>query len=92
MRGTARRFRVRGRVQGVGFRWWTRQRAEALGLCGTVRNCEDGSVEILVAGPPEAVAELESALAHGPTSARVQALESEAADPAVVGDGFRIVH
>ncbi len=48
-----RGFRVRGRVQGVGFRWWTRRKASDLGLRGTVRNRPDGSVEVHVAGDVE---------------------------------------
>ena len=42
---------VRGRVQGVGFRWWTRARAVELGLRGVARNLVDGRVEIVAVGP-----------------------------------------
>ncbi|MFZ0160155.1 MAG: acylphosphatase [Kineosporiaceae bacterium] len=42
---------VRGRVQGVGFRWWTRSRALELGLVGRAANLDDGRVEVLVQGP-----------------------------------------
>lgn len=49
---------VRGRVQGVGFRWWTRARALELGLVGFARNMDDGRVEICVQGSPEAVGRL----------------------------------
>ncbi|GAA2808094.1 acylphosphatase [Nonomuraea dietziae] len=45
---------VRGRVQGVGFRWWTRARALELGLVGWARNTDDGRVEVVVEGPREA--------------------------------------
>jgi acylphosphatase len=41
---------VRGRVQGVGFRWWARSQATALGLAGTATNLDDGRVEIVVEG------------------------------------------
>lgn len=44
---------VRGRVQGVGFRWWTRARALELGLVGHARNMDDGRVEVLAQGPPD---------------------------------------
>jgi acylphosphatase len=47
------RIQVSGRVQGVGFRWFTRRAAEQLGLAGRVRNLPDGRVEIEVAGSPE---------------------------------------
>lgn len=60
-----------GRVQGVGFRWWTARTAEALGLCGTVRNRSDGAVEIHLAGPGERVEEMRSRLEDGPGPARV---------------------
>jgi acylphosphatase len=49
---------VRGHVQGVGFRWWTRCRARELGLVGWARNLEDGRVEILAQGPREACDQL----------------------------------
>ncbi|USQ75206.1 acylphosphatase [Ornithinimicrobium cryptoxanthini] len=46
---------VRGRVQGVGFRWWTRARALELGLVGHARNLPDGRVEVNAQGPDDAV-------------------------------------
>lgn len=51
-------FFVRGHVQGVGFRWWTRSQALELGLAGHARNMADGRVEVVVQGDREAVAEL----------------------------------
>lgn len=60
---------VRGRVQGVGFRWWTRARALELGLAGWARNTADGRVEVVAEGPREAVAELLQLLAEEPSSA-----------------------
>jgi acylphosphatase len=68
-------FRVRGRVQGVGFRWWTRAQASRLGVAGTVRNAADGSVEVHARGPESALAALERLLAEGPPHARVEAVE-----------------
>ena len=65
-------FRVTGRVQGVGFRWWTQKTASSLDLRGTVRNCRDGSVEVHAAGSKESVESLERRLHEGPSSARVQ--------------------
>jgi acylphosphatase len=49
---------VRGHVQGVGFRWWTRCRARELGLVGVARNLRDGRVEVVAEGPAPAVREL----------------------------------
>ncbi|USQ78620.1 acylphosphatase [Ornithinimicrobium faecis] len=46
---------VRGRVQGVGFRWWTRARALELGLVGHARNLPDGRVEVNAQGPQESI-------------------------------------
>ena len=68
-------YRVTGRVQGVGFRWWTRKAARALGLVGRVRNEPDGSVRVRAAGPSEALNELEGQLGQGPVMARVGAVE-----------------
>ncbi len=56
---------VRGRVQGVGFRWWTRARALELGLTGWARNLEDGRVEVVAQGP-RAGCEALLALLQGP--------------------------
>lgn len=65
---------VRGRVQGVGYRAWTKGVAEARGLSGTVRNRQDGSVEARLAGPEDAVATMIEACRRGPPGARVQDL------------------
>lgn len=67
-------FLIRGRVQGVGFRWWTARQARALGLAGSVRNRPDGDVEIHVRGDPDAVSELYARIGRGPRTARVDAL------------------
>ena len=83
-------YRVRGRVQGVGFRWWTRSRARALGLTGTVRNVPDGSVEVRVRGTEPDVAELRRMLRQGPPGAQVEAVEELPPAP-VSGDSFEIV-
>jgi len=87
----ARGYRIEGRVQGVGFRWWTRQMATQLGLRGTVRNCSDGSVELRVAGAMAELEELESRLGQGPPPARVDAVERVAEAPCIEGTGFEIV-
>lgn len=69
------RWLIRGIVQGVGYRWYMVRQARHLGLSGFVRNLSNGSVEALVAGPPEAVSLLLSWARHGPPSARVVAVE-----------------
>jgi len=69
------RYRVRGRVQGVGFRWFVMGVAERLGLEGYVRNLPDGSVEVVARGTREAMDELERALARGPATARIDGVE-----------------
>ncbi len=63
---------VRGRVQGVGFRWSTRERARELGLGGWVANLEDGGVEVSAQGEATAVDEFVEWLRRGPASARVE--------------------
>lgn len=77
-----RAFRVTGRVQGVGFRWWTRRTAAGLGLGGWVRNESDGAVEVHAVGGPEALEALAAALLRGPTGSRVEGCE----EIAPVGD------
>lgn len=86
---SARRFRVTGRVQGVGFRAFVIARARELALDGWVRNDPDGAVTVLAAGAPAALERLASELAQGPPAARVAAVETAGAEvPA--GPGFRI--
>lgn len=70
-----RGFRVRGRVHGVGFRWWAHRRASALGLRGTVRNRSDGTVEVHAAGDFEMLEAFATELEVGPPLARVEGVE-----------------
>lgn len=70
-----RRYRVTGRVQGVGFRAATSGKARELGLSGWVGNCADGSVELIAAGPGEAIASLRAWLDRGPAMARVDRVQ-----------------
>ncbi|MGH6909788.1 MAG: acylphosphatase [Phenylobacterium sp.] len=74
------RLRIEGGVQGVGYRWWAIGAARSLGLDGWVRNCRDGSVEILAIGDPQAVDDMARACAMGPRPARVTAVVRAAAD------------
>jgi acylphosphatase len=76
-----RGYRVTGRVQGVGFRWWTRKLARDLGLVGRVRNLEDGSVDVRAAGDEGDLERLEQALRRGPPTARVDAVEPIDVEP-----------
>jgi acylphosphatase len=63
---------VRGRVQGVGFRWHTRAEARALGVTGWVKNLADGGVEAWLEGPPASVEALIAWLQRGPSGASVE--------------------
>lgn len=73
---TVRRWIVRGRVQGVGFRWSVRRRAEALGVTGFAQNLPDGAVEVVARGDPHVLDELERYLAIGPRLASVDTVET----------------
>jgi acylphosphatase len=66
---------VRGRVQGVGFRWFVRERARELGVRGWVRNRGDGSVEIEAEGDLGSLDQLRKALWKGPSGSRVSAVD-----------------
>jgi acylphosphatase len=68
------RLVITGRVQGVGFRAWTRREARRRTVRGWVRNRSDGSVEAFLIGAPEAVEELVDACRRGPSLARVEAV------------------
>ena len=87
-----RGYRVHGRVQGVGFRWWTRTVADRLQLGGHVRNLLNGSVEIQAAGRPDVLAEFERLIAEGPQFARVKAVEHIEPDGAMSRVAFEILH
>lgn len=86
MADTVRRLEIRGRVQGVGYRWAMIAQARRLGLRGWVRNRRDGSVEAMVAGTPQAVDRITEWARHGPPAAAVDAVEIFAADGSF--DGF----
>ncbi len=86
----ARRFLVRGRVQGVGFRWFVEREARILGIKGWVRNNPDSSVEVLSMGTREQLARLRSRLREGPRAARVDDVEESEATPVSGLNTFRI--
>ena len=67
-------FLIRGRVQGVGFRWFVHREAAELGLRGCVRNTDAGEVEIVVAGDAETIADLRAELHRGSRGSRVDAV------------------
>jgi acylphosphatase len=75
MNSATRRLLVRGRVQGVGYRYATVIKARELGVTGWVRNRRDGSVEAVVHGPPEAVEALIAWARRGPEPALVESVE-----------------
>ena len=85
-------LRVTGVVQGVGFRWFVRERARRLGLAGWVRNLPDGSVEVLAEGDQGQLDLLEGELKKGPQGARVAAvLKVGAASNEPVAEPFNII-
>jgi acylphosphatase len=86
----ARRFLVRGRVQGVGFRWFVEREAHILGIAGWVRNNADGSVEVLAQGSRDQLLGLRSRLRAGPRAARVDDVEEVEAEPLAGLTNFRI--
>lgn len=69
--GTIFRLRIKGLVQGVGFRDWAIEEAQARSLSGWIRNRSDGSVEMLIAGPHKTIEDMLGALTKGPAGARV---------------------
>ncbi len=87
-----RAYRIRGRVQGVGFRWWAQRVATDLGVGGHVRNVPDGSVELHASGLPETLIALETALQAGPSQARVDEVQRIDPDPTMPRDRFEIRH
>ena len=86
----ARRFRVTGRVQGVGFRVFVLDAAEAEGVGGWVRNTPDGDVEGVAEGEREALDRFEKTLQRGPANARVDHLAMEDVEPSRLSGRFEI--
>ncbi|MGA7077601.1 MAG: acylphosphatase [Terriglobales bacterium] len=86
----ARRFLVRGRVQGVGFRWFVEREAHILQIAGWVRNNHDGSVEVLAMGTREQLAGLRSRLQEGPRAARIDNVEESETEPVAGLTSFQV--
>ena len=86
----ARRYVITGRVQGVGFRWFTHDAAAREGIHGWVRNLADGSVEVIAEGDQPAVDRLEAAVRRGPSSAHVDRFDMEELAPTGRPAGFEI--
>jgi acylphosphatase len=78
---TRRRLTIRGRVQGVGFRWFVREAAVGLGLVGWVRNRQDGGVEAEAEGESSALARFAAELRNGHPYARVDGVEEVSVPP-----------
>lgn len=86
---TTFRFRITGRVQGVGYRYFALTEANALGIAGYAKNLADGSVEVVAEGAPGAMQAFEARLREGPAFCRVEIVDR--APLAARGDqGFHI--
>jgi acylphosphatase len=86
----ARRYVIAGRVQGVGFRYFTEATAAREGILGWVRNTPDGRVEVSAEGDSEALERFERNLRHGPPGARVERVEIDDLIPSGRESGFSI--
>lgn len=86
-----RRFHIAGRVQGVGFRYFTRDVATREGVTGWVRNLPDGRVQAYVEGENEAVTRVERAIRQGPPGSRVETVEVDVEEPGGAYSQFDIM-
>jgi acylphosphatase len=86
----ARRYVVRGRVQGVGFRYFADAAARREGLSGFVRNTPEGAVEAVVEGDEEAVGRFDLAIRRGPPASRVESVELDTLPPTGRYSGFHV--
>ena len=84
------RFVVKGRVQGVGYRWATREQALQRSLCGWVQNCSDGSVEVLAKGAENTVSSFKAWLWQGSSGSRVSEIHATLEEEEHVPDTFYI--
>jgi acylphosphatase len=81
---------IRGRVQGVGFRWFVVREARRLGLRGYARNLDDGGVEVVATGEAAALDQLLERLRQGPPGARVDTASRQDLSAAPAFDGFDV--
>jgi acylphosphatase len=88
----ARRFIVRGRVQGVGFRYFAVRAARAAGVSGTVQNLADGTVEAIAEGTPKAIADFRRELERGPSYGHVSRVDEIEMQPTGRYSGFDVVY
>jgi acylphosphatase len=86
----ARRYVISGRVQGVGFRYFTEACAMREGVAGWVRNTTDGRVEVTAEGDVDAIGRFEGRLRHGPPGARVDEVTVDDLPPTGRASGFFI--
>jgi acylphosphatase len=86
----ARRFVISGRVQNVGFRYFTQNAAAREGVAGWVQNLPDGRVEAFVEGDEDAVTRVERAIRSGPPGARVDTVSVQDEEASGALKGFRI--
>jgi len=85
------RVDIRGRVQGVGFRYYTRLKAQQLGIRGWVKNLSDGSVQSCICGDAMQVRNMQHWFAHGPSGSSVESVEFSEALLADTLQGFRVL-
>jgi len=86
------RFIVRGRVQGVGFRYFALRAARRFGITGTVRNMADGSVEAIAQGSDDAVAGFHAELERGPSYGHVDSVHESLIEGSRAYSGFDVVY
>ncbi len=87
---TAQKVYYDGRVQGVGFRFTTKQIASGYEVTGWVRNADDGRVEMLAAGEEQEVEDFLEAVAKGPLGSNIKKIDKETVAPPEDLSGFRI--
>lgn len=87
-----RGFLLKGRVQGVGFRWWTRKTALELGVVGTVKNLADGTVQVMARADQPTMERFADKLRQGPPVARVADMQEVAPKLPTSMDRFTIEH
>ena len=86
----ARKFFIKGSVQGVGFRYFTQRSAARHQVSGYVRNLPDGRVETFVQGPEKSVEAFKHDLSAGPAYSRVEEVEEIVSEPSRIYSTFRI--